>query len=147
MANFVELSIDRTSFVLSPLLIASDRSTDLVLTSYTEPSLVPAVTYAPSSAYQHGETALAWKYAQTGPAFTVGPSDASSEQAARTAITELAEALARLDYALTETIDDTVRTWQCLPGSVVPTGSRTYADLRRLRPTWQVTIPAYPIAS
>lgn len=147
MPNLIELSIDRTSLSLPALEIASDRSTALVLTSYTEPSLVWSITYAPTSASIHGEAALAAKYAQTGLAFIVGAPDPDSEAEARAALADLAEALARMDYAITETIDDAVRTWTCLPGSITPTGPRTYRNLRDHRPTWQVAIPAYPIPS
>lgn len=147
MPNLVELSIDRTSLSLPPLFIASDRSTDLVLTSYTEPPLVTVVRYAPTSNDIHGEIALGWRYAQTGLAFTVAAPDPQSEQTARTAIEDLAEALARLNYGITESIDDAVRTWSCVAGSIVPTGPRTYRNLLDHRPQWQVTIPAYPIPS
>lgn len=146
MANFIELSIDRTGLTPStPLFIASDRSTDLVLTSYTEPALVADITYAPSSAYVDGEIALATRYAQTGLAFVIGAPDPDSEAQARAALAELADALNRLEYDLTETIDDAVRTWHCLPGSITPMGPRTYRNLRDHRPQWQVSIPAYPI--
>lgn len=147
MPNLIELAIDRTSLSQAPLFIASDRSTDLVLTSYTEPALVSDITYAPSSLYRHGETPLAWKYAQTGLAFVVGAPDPESEAAARAAVAELAEALTQFAYAITETIDDAIRTWQCLPGSITPMGPRTYRNLRDHRPQWQITVPAYPIPS
>jgi hypothetical protein len=145
MPNLIELAIDRTSLTREPLVIASDRSTDLVLTSYIEPALVPTIGYAPSSSYQHGETALNWRYAQTGLAFIVGPPDAETETAARVALADLVEALARFSYEVTETIGGAVRVWKCLPGSITPAGPRTYRNLRDHRPQWQVNIPAYPI--
>ena len=146
MAALVELAIDRTSLSLPPLYLASDRSTALAITSYTEPALVASVTYL-SSAFQHGDTALGWRYAQTGLAFTVGAPDPASESEARAALSDLATAIARLSYDLTETIDDATRTWSSLPGSITPTGPRTYRNLRDHRPQWQVNIPAYPIPS
>jgi hypothetical protein len=149
MSSFVELSIDREDMPgsLPPLLIASDRSTALVLTSYTEPSLVPVIGYAPSSAYVHGELPMAWRFAQTGLAFTVGAPDADAEDEARAAIDELSLALYRGDYPLTETIGNSVRIWRCLPGAITPAGPRTYRNLRAHQPQWQINIPAYPLPS
>ncbi len=99
MQNFVELSIDRTSLSQAPLFVASDLSTDLVLTSYTEPGISRDIHFAPTSPFIHGEVALGWRYATTGLAFTVGAADPDSEQDARAALAELSDALARLSYS------------------------------------------------
>lgn len=143
------ISIDRTGMAGSPgplvLTGAKATTTTLGVTEYAEPAVQARVQYAPTSVWTHGETALGWSYQQSLLAFSVVPVGADEDDG-RAAITELRAALSRLSFTVTVTVDGApAETWTCDAGTVEPAGSRTLADLRYNTPTWNVSVPAYPV--
>jgi hypothetical protein len=143
-----QISIDRSSLSLTPLVIKSDRTTGLTLVSYREPAMQPRIKYAPTSDWQHGDLALGFTYQQVVLSFQVAARTAASEAVARSAIAELVAALGRLSYLVTVTLAGApAETWTCDPGAVVAVDDRQYADLAHHDPAWQISIPAYPVRS
>lgn len=143
------ISIDRTSLTLADLVLGAQDGTGglLGVTDYQEPAQQSRVSYAPASSIVHGETSTGWAWQHTLLNFEVAPFDPADEQASRDAIAELAAALTQFPrFEVTVTVGDAdAETWLCDPGSIVPTGSRTYVDLRDHDPAWRVSIPCYPI--
>lgn len=147
----LSISIDRTSLSLGALVLGAQDGTGglLAITDYTEPAIQARITYAPDSDFVHGSLALGYTWQQTILSFEVAPFGSSGEQETRTAIAALTAAVSQFPaYAVTVTVGDAAaETWQCDPGSVVPTGGRTYMDLRDADPVWRVTVPCYPVRS
>lgn len=133
---------------LTPLVLTGhgDPTRALSVSNYQEPAMQARVTYAPTGD-EHGDMALGWSYQQALLSFSVFAEE-DSEADARAAIAELVAALGRLGYETTVTTNDAdAETWTCDPGSVVPAGDRTAADMRNFTNEWVVTIPVYPIRS
>lgn len=141
------ISIDRTSLSLSPLLASGrEDGTTLGVTSFTEPAKMPRVTYAPSSAYSHGETPLAWAYQQALLRFEIVAS-VSDEAGSKAQLAALEAACAQWPtFTVTVTVGNAApRVYSCHPGSVEPAGERTLVDLRDVNPAWIVALPCHPI--
>lgn len=146
MIPTLTISIDRTDLVLTPLDLGAGTSTPLTIVKFTEPPLLQRVYYAPSSRSMHGDLPLGFTLDNTSLEFTVGPANAANEQDARDAIDALTVAISRLSYEVTVTTNDAdPQIWTCYPGSLTPAGARTFENLRRHRPTWNVNLPAHPI--
>ena len=142
------ISIDRTALSLSPLVLVAENATDLGLTDYAEPALLPRVSYAPTSDFQHGDVPLGWGWQQTLLNFsflTIADTEAESRalvDAVRNAITQ------GLEYEVTVTASDAAaEVWTCNPGSLTPAGARTLVNMRHVRPVWSVSLPCYPVRS
>lgn len=146
MIPTLTISIDRADMALTPLAMGAGTLTDLTIVNYTEPPVVARVAYAPTSRWLHGDMPLGTTLNNTALDFTVAPAHAATEQDAREAIDELAAAIARLTYEVTVTVNDAdPLVWTCYAGGLTPAGPRTFQNLRRRRPTWNVSLPAHPI--
>lgn len=144
------ISIDRTSLTLPALVMLGhpDASLALGVTDYTEPAMQPRINYAPTSGYVHGEQALGWAWQETMLNFSVSTFNQPSENASRTLVAELRTAITQFSYTVTVTVDGAAaESWTCRPGSLVPAGSRSLADVTHHRPVWAVSIPCHPIRS
>lgn len=141
------ISIDRTFLTLPALVLsAADDANPLGITDYTEPAVLPRVTYAPDSAYENGSTPLAVAWQETIVGFEVVTDQAVSEAASRLLIAELRQAVSQFSFTVTVTVDGApAETWTCHAGTVQPVGGRTFSDLEHHDPEWSVTIPAHPI--
>lgn len=141
------ISISRTSLALAPLVLsAADDANPLGITDYTEPAVLPRVTFAPDSAYENDSLQLAVAWQQTILGFEVTTDLAATEAASRLLIAELRQAVSQFSFTVTVTVDGApAETWTCHTGSVVPVSSRTFSDLENHDPEWSVTIPAHPI--
>lgn len=147
------ISIDRSDMVGAPApLVLSGTSGDplsntaLGASGYREPARQARVRYAPASDFAHGEVALGWNWQQSLLQFTAMAPAGTSESVAKAAIAELEEAITRLSYSVTVTVDDApAYTWACVPGSVTPTADRSYVDLKYGNATWAVDLPCNPV--
>lgn len=141
------ISIDRTSLALVPLVMsAANDGTPLGITDYAEPAILPRITYAPDSAYEHGSMPLARVWQDTIVGFEVTTDLAVTEAAARLLVAELRQAVSQFAFTVTVTVDGApAETWTCHTGTVQPVGSRTFSNIENHDPTWSVTIPAHPV--
>jgi hypothetical protein len=144
-----DISIDRTSLSLAPLEMSGNdgATTALKVTTYRAPAMQARVKYAPSSEYVHGDVPLAWSWQQAILTFDVTTRGAATEAAAKAAVAELVEAVARLSYTVTVTEDGVVEAWACDPGTVAPRDDRNRVDLEYHSTVWTVSIPCHPIRS
>lgn len=141
------ISIDRTSLGKTPLVLSgTDDEHPIGITSYTEPTITPEVTYAPDSVFEDGSMAMSVRLPQTALEFSVCTTGAATEADLRAYIRELREAVFRLGYDTTVTVDGApAETWSCTAGAVAPIGSRDSVNLEHHDPEWSVVIPAHPI--
>lgn len=144
----ITISIDRTALSLSPLVMDgnADGTSGLAVANYTDPALQARIQYAPSSLEQHGDLALGWTWQQTILGFDVFPDDQASEAAAQALVDELRDAITQaLEFDVTVTKGGSVEVWTCNPGSLVPVGGRTVANLEEHDAVWTVTLPCFPV--
>lgn len=144
------ISIDRSALTLSPLVLKGHPATDLTLgvTDYTEPAMQARIAYAPTSAYLHGETPLGWSYQETMLNFSVATFNQATEAASRGLVAELLAAITQFSYVTTVTVDGApAEGWRCRPGSLVPVGRRSMADIAHHIPEWAVSLPCHPVRS
>lgn len=142
------ISIDRTALSLSPLTFVASGAGTLGITDYSEPAMQPRVSYAPSSAFLHGEVALAWAWQTTLLRWSFF-TDVDTETESRGLLAQVRAAITQgLHFDVTVSVGDAEgETWRCDPGGLTPDGSRTYTDLRDADPVWSVSLPCYPIRS
>lgn len=130
------------------VMSAAPGATDLGITAYSEPVILPSVNYAPDSPYLHGQVALSWKYQQSLINFTVAPFGAATEAEAVTLVETLRAAVSRLGFDTTTNPNGVPKVWLCDAGSVTPANARSRIDLDR---PWiqefNVSIPCYPVPS
>lgn len=143
------ISIDRASLELPPLVLyGHGTAPGLAVEGYTEPALRPRVAYAADSDWVDGSMPLSMSWQESLLGFSAFPDGAESEQQARLWVAELVQALGRLRYIVTVTVNDApAETWTCAPGTVTPTGARTLANMRDHDQVWEVSIPCQPIRS
>lgn len=147
------VTIDRTGMVgaPAPLVLVASRSdvtsnTVLGVSGYREPARQMRRRTAPSSDFSHGDVTLGWSWQQSILAFDVTAKPGSTETQVKAAISELEAALARLQFEVTVEVGDApALTWTCDAGEAIPTGDRSYADLRAVRPSWSVSIPCHTV--
>ena len=145
---------------VSSLVITIDAATDIVMsaspvsptelgvTAYSEPAILPRINYAPDSPYLHGSTALGWTYDQAVLNFTVGTMLSATEAEARGHIATLRAAVSRLSYNVTVNVDGAGdEVWACTVGAVTPVGPRDMVNIRTHKTEWNVSIPCYPVSS
>lgn len=143
------ISIDRESLELEPLVLYGHGSEPgLGVSDYTEPAMRPRIGYAPDSEWIHGSQPLSVVWQESILGFNVFPDEAESETEARQWLAVLVQAVGRLRYTVTVTVDDAPpETWVCTAATVSPVGGRTSVNLRDHDPVWEVTIPCQPIRS
>lgn len=141
------ISIDRTSLGKLPLVMSGvDDGNAIGVTGFTEVAVTPRVTFAPDSMFENGSMALAVTLQQTTLEFTVCATAAASESEMRLLISELREALLRLHYNTTVTVNGApAETWSCTAGAVTPIGDRDSVNLEHHDPEWSVAISAHPV--
>lgn len=141
------ISIERGSLELPPLVLyGHGTAPGLGVSDYTEPAMRPRIAYAPDSDWVHGSTPLSMVWQQSILGFNVFPAGPVSETQARGWVAELVQAVGRLRYLTTVTVDGAAaETWTCDAGSVVPVGGRDSVNLRTHDPVWEVMIPCQPI--
>lgn len=140
------ISIDRTGLSRAPLVLSgSNDANPLGISNYTEPAVLPRITYMPDSAYEDGSTPLAVSWQETILGFDVVTAGAATEAASRTLVAELRQAISQFSFDVIVTVDGApAETWACHTGALQAAG-RTYVNLRYHNPVWSVTIPAHPI--
>jgi hypothetical protein len=143
------ISIDRASLALPALVLLGHGTTPgLAVEGYTEPALRPRVAYAADSDWVDGSMPLSMSWQESLIGFSVFPDEAASEAQARLWVAELVQALGRLRYLVTITVNDApAETWTCAPGTVTPSGARSLMNMRDHDQVWEVSIPCQPIRS
>lgn len=147
------ITIDRTGMAGSPdpLVLVGDRSdvasnSVLGVSGYREPARQMRRRTAPPSDFSHGDVTLGWSWQQSILPFDVTAMPGSSETQVKAAIAELEAAIARLQFEVTVVVGDAPGlVYVCDAGEAIPTGDRSYADLRAVRPSWSVSIPCHPV--
>lgn len=142
------ISIDRTVLSLSPLVFVGQGDGELGIEDYREPAIQPRVSYAPSSEWQHGEIAMGWSYQQSILEWSFF-TDVDTESESRALIAAVRAAVTQgINFEVTVSVSDADdEVWVCNPGSVSPTESRTYLNMRTPDPVWNVSLPCYPVRS
>lgn len=142
------ITIDRTSLSLSPLVLSAAPGSELGIFDYTEPAEQTRVEYAPQSRIVDGATSIGAALQQTILPFSF-LTLVDTETESRALVAEVRAAVKQSPtFEVTVSVSDAAdETWTCDPGSVTPTGSRTFVNLTHPRPIFAVDIPCYPIRS
>lgn len=144
----LSISISRTSLSLSALVLSGNAdAAELGVVDYQEPARQARIAYAPDSPHIHGSQPLSWAWQQTFLQFGVVTDHSATEAESKALVEELITAITQWSYLVTVTVGGAQQIWTCQPGSLAPTGSRTYADITDHNPTWAVSIPCHPVPS
>lgn len=142
----VLVSIDRTSLTLPALVLSGGFSAaSWGITEFTPPGLIMRTTRAPSPFIDGDGPVIAASAQEAMLGISAFPL-VSTEADRQAAVLALRDALRRYAYTVTTTEGSAApQTWKASPGSVVPVGSRTFADLMTSQPVYSITIPVHPI--
>lgn len=143
------VSIDRTSLALPPLLIADagDLAATYVLTGsgLGRPAITWRETRAPEHPDMHGSLLLrAVKEQSSLPLEVIVQADTAADLDA--AVQALADAVWQFSYNITVTIDGGAKVWAATPAALAPSSGNEDAAKWLLHvDVLTITIPVYPI--